>query len=232
MILFRESYKSAMNDIETNKELLNSLLEKADKINIPKKEKFTVIKKMRVYTLSGLATAAAVMIVAFNMNNYDKPTEDNAEESSVPRIASEETADAENLKMAAYDGVQMTRNMPMGKVKELTKDDYYSYIGIDIGKLKIPEDLKISSEDEINILEDESGEIINDYHTFSFKGNGERYVSISTAKTKETDADWFETVSDKNYSSIYSVKNGTAITVECYMIEETEQKALLDSFNN
>lgn len=218
-----------MNDIETNKDLLNSLLEKATP---PKKEKFTVIKSFKGYTMSALAAAAVVMIIAFGIKDYKEPIDNRGREISTPHIASEETLDIKSEEMAAYDGAKMARNVPAGIVRELTKEEYYSYIGINIEKLKIPDDLKNQGDNKINILEDENGEVVTDYHTFSFSGKDERYISISTAKTKEADTDWVKTVSDKNYTAVYSIKNGVQINVECYMLTKKEQKALIDSFNN
>ena len=116
---------------------------------------------------------------------------------------------------------------------ELTKDEYFSYIGIDFEKIEIPADLKEEEIDKIAILKDKkTKEILNDYHSFSFKGENERYVGIKTEKTSEIDSGWNITTSDKNYMTAIRVKDGSLITVECYMLKNSERNALLNSFNN
>ena len=222
--MFRETYKSAMNDIETNKDLLNSLLEKATPA---KKEKFTVIKKFRGYTMSALATAAVVMIAVVSMKGYDSPQE----QIVLPKIASE---NKEMMRMNDFesDAVAETKAVATENL-ELTKDEYLSYMGIDLEKIDIPKDLKMQETDKISILKnEETGEILNDFHSFDFKGESERYVSIKTEKTNKSDSGWNISASDENYMMASRTKDGSLITVECYMLKSSERNALLNSFNN
>lgn len=337
--MFRESYKNAMNDIETNKELLDSLLAQADAVNIPKniqKKKIT-FQKSRIYTLSGIAAAAAVMIVSINaiefsnrikdnssennsayeitenkQENYNaseqqpetetnepdltykseslKNSKGNTEQQSEKTIAetpkpdvqpkSEESAISEPIsekeaESAAANATEMTDmaeaeskepeskeaakassgdasvreylnedsedKMPMVRsavfnteTEKWTKAEYSEYIGINIERdAQIPSDMKNQTEDAVYIVKDaESGEIKNDFFNFYFTGENDRYLNITTLKTESSDSDWIKTVSDTNYMSAQSVRNGVQIGIECYMMTEDEQNALMDSLNN
>lgn len=77
MILFRKSYKNAIDCVGTNEELKSLLLKKAENAEKPieavkaeksKEYRQEIFPKIRIYTLSGLATAAVLLLA---LNNFD-----------------------------------------------------------------------------------------------------------------------------------------------------------------
>ena len=342
--MFRENYKNAMDDVETNKELLNSLLKKADAVNIPAVKKNKIFLKSRIYAFSGVAAAAAIAIVSFNALTtsehikkggqegiggyeiteetngntvytsetiYEPPKEtqkallnESVSEKNTEEIRKEPgtqtvkepqqeatvfspTADtivapmeemavvpktetiSENAPaMASVDSYALEsdiseaeknvltdeseENLPSSSARasgggslaskyvndsietqEWTKEEYYSYIGINIEKsVQLPGDMENFTENTVYIVKDKnSNEIKNDYFNFYFRGENERYVSISTEKTASEDTAWEITASDNDYVSASAVNGGTLISVECYMLTETERNALMISLS-
>ena len=92
--MFRETYKNAINDIETNKELLNVLLNKADDSKAPSAR--TAVFLRRLYAVSGFAAAAAavvVSVIALNNGDFENDKKLAANDNSVKY---ESTADNGN----------------------------------------------------------------------------------------------------------------------------------------
>lgn len=74
MILFRENYKNAMNDIKADDRILNSLLSKASL----KAEKKFVFNRQKIYAISTMVATVAVVLISvktFNKANIENRVE-------------------------------------------------------------------------------------------------------------------------------------------------------------
>ena len=154
--------------------------------------------------------------------------------------AESETVKEENVaEMRAYSGggggggsSARTTSEATVKTEIWSVAEYNEYLGIDVEKTAvIPKDMKKTSEDMVYISKDtQSGEIVNDYHSFTYAGEEGRYVSITTTKETENFEN-SQNITDGDYVTTSFIKEKVAFRIECFRLTEEEKNILLENLS-
>ena len=126
-------------------------------------------------------------------------------------------------------------------IKEWTMEEYYSYLGVNIEEtLIVPKDMENTTGQILYISEG------NDTCCFSYMGENERFINVSTSKNTETAYEilnkgekeeydgqaWVVTNSDDGYFQAVTVKCDISFYIDAKDLTDEEEKNLIKSISS
>ncbi len=209
--MFKEYYKKANDDIKPRHELVDEIFDKAEK------------KTDRNVYRYGLL--AAVLILAISVFSFDEIMDFTTNEQV--GIEGRELSVAPRTMMLDETAVEESKHTSAVLQEEVwTVDNYLEYLGTDIRKIALPDDIKYIERSGV-IISYQNGEINSDVAEFCYEGKNGRNIKIRTSRLGVGNKNG---VYEKNFRNVERLKiNGVEFEITAQNMETDEMEQIVEN---